>query len=241
VSEAEDAALGLVMHRYTVGMQPPRARRSQSETAYVALHRMIKGRQIVPGDLLSENAIARKLGMSRTPVREAISRLVQEGLLDVVPSRGVVVTSPTLTDLEEIYAIRELLEGLASRTAATRASPAAIEDLGELLARMGKAVEAGDEELFSDLDMDFHGDIAKASGSRRLKHLLDTMRTANAAAYFKPEYNRRNPRSARSHAEHQEIFEAIRDRNPEQAEKAARAHTRAAIRDVLLDAFPSPE
>ena len=198
---------------------------------------MLSERQISAGDVLSENALARALGMSRTPVRTAIGRLAQEGLLDILPNRGVVVTSPTLTDLEEIYAIRELLEGLAARTAAIRATTACVRELEGLIALMTTAVADGDDGRFAELDTEFHGAVAKASGNRRLKQLLDPMRLANAVAYFRPAYDRHNPRSEQSLREHRDIVTAIKNRDPEQAERAMRTHSRVAIRDALMDFF----
>jgi DNA-binding GntR family transcriptional regulator len=210
---------------------------TRSEAAYEALTTMIRTRQILPGDFVSENSVARELAMSRTPVREAIRRLAQEGALVVLPNRGVVVARLTVEDLEEIYEVREVLEGLASRNAAIRARPETITQLESLIERMREAVQPYDENSFSDLDLEFHGAIADASGNSRLKNLLAGMRTANAARHFRPDFRPHNPRIGRSLEEHVGIFTAIRDRDPETAERLARAHSRAAIRDFLLYAL----
>src|SRR5919106_1574230 len=93
---------------------------SQSDLAYAALREQVRRRQIVPGQMLSEARLAQELGMSRTPAREAISRLVHEGLLRVLPKRGVMVRTLTAKDIEELYTVREHLETLAARLAAPR-------------------------------------------------------------------------------------------------------------------------
>jgi DNA-binding GntR family transcriptional regulator len=172
--------------------------------------------------------------MSRTPVREAIRRLAQEGALVVLPNRGVVVARLTVEDLEEIYQVREVLEGLASRNAAIRATPETIAQLGSLIERMRGTTQPDSEDSFSALDLEFHAAIAGASGNNRLENLLAGMRTANAAAHFRPDFRPHNPRIGRSVEEHAEIFAAIRDRDPETAEQLTRAHSRAAVRDFLL-------
>jgi DNA-binding GntR family transcriptional regulator len=210
---------------------------TRSATAYEALTTMIRTKQILPGDFLSENSVARDLAMSRTPVREAIRRLAQEGALVVLPNRGVVVAQLTVEDLEEIYEVREVLEGLASRNAAIRATPEIIGQLESLVERMRETIPPGDENTFSDLDMEFHATIAGASGNSRLKNLLAGMRTANAVAHFRPDFRPHNPRTARSLEEHAELLAAIRDRDPETADRLARAHSRAAVRDFLLYAL----
>lgn len=210
---------------------------TRSATAYEALTTMIRTKQILPGDFLSENSVARDLAMSRTPVREAIRRLAQEGALVVLPNRGVVVAQLTVEDLEEIYEVREVLEGLASRNAAIRATPEIIGQLESLVERMRETIAPGDENTFSDLDMEFHATIAGASGNSRLKNLLAGMRTANAVAHFRPDFRPHNPRTARSLEEHAELLAAIRDRDPETADRLARAHSRAAVRDFLLYAL----
>jgi|HubBroStandDraft_5_1064220.scaffolds.fasta_scaffold22376_3 DNA-binding GntR family transcriptional regulator len=210
---------------------------TRSATAYEALTTMIRTKQILPGDFLSENSVARDLAMSRTPVREAIRRLAQEGALVVLPNRGVVVAQLTVEDLEEIYEVREVLEGLASRNAAIRATPEVIGQLESLVERMRETIPPGDENTFSDLDMEFHATIAGASGNSRLKNLLAGMRTANAVAHFRPDFRPHNPRTARSLEEHAELLAAIRDRDPETADRLARAHSRAAVRDFLLYAL----
>jgi DNA-binding GntR family transcriptional regulator len=213
------------------------ANQTRSAAAYEALTTMIRTKQILPGDFLSENSVARDLAMSRTPVREAIRRLAQEGALVVLPNRGVVVAQLTVEDLEEIYEVREVLEGLASRNAAIRATPDTIAQLESLVERMREVVPQGDENTFSDLDLEFHATIAGASGNSRLENLLAGMRTANAVAHFRPAFRPHTPRTARSLEEHAELLAAIRDRDPETAERLTRAHSRAAVRDFLLYAL----
>jgi DNA-binding GntR family transcriptional regulator len=213
------------------------ANQTRSEAAYEALTTMIRTRQILPGDFVSENSVARDLAMSRTPVREAIRRLAQEGALVVLPNRGVVVARLTVEDLEEIYQVREVLEGLASRNAAIRATPETIAQLGSLIERMRGTVQPDGEDSFSALDLEFHAAIAGASGNSRLENLLAGMRTANAAAHFRPDFRPHNPRIGKSVEEHAGIFAAIRDRDPETAEQLARAHSRAAVRDFVLYAL----
>jgi DNA-binding GntR family transcriptional regulator len=213
----------------------------QSEIAYHYISERIQRRQILPGDLLSENSLARECKMSRTPVREAIRRLAQEGALVVLPNRGVVVARLTMEDLDEIYGVREVLEGLAARLAAQRISEAGLARLRELLDGMERALGAGEHSQFSRLDMEFHGEVAKQARNKRLMALLDTMRTANAAAYFSPSLQERNPRGRTSLSEHRSIYEAIAAHDAETAERRTRDHARLAVRDALMLAFAGGE
>lgn len=203
----------------------------------MTLKERIREKQILAGEILSENVIARELRMSRTPVREAVQKLVQEGLLVVLPSRGIMVAALTVGDVEEIYAIREFLEGLAARLAADRASQGSLERLHEILASIKAAVDARNSEEYHRLDKAFHEEIARAAANQRLARLLENMRVADVLQQFNASALVRQARLESSLAEHRVVLAAISGRDPDAAEKAMRAHAQSAVRDVLLGAF----
>jgi DNA-binding GntR family transcriptional regulator len=216
-------------------------RQSHSQKAYDQLRELLRTRQYLPGDIVSEQGLAREFGMSRTPVREAVRRLAQEGLLRVIPNRGVLVASLSVEDVEEIYAIREVLEGLASRLAAARISKAGITRLEEILNAAQQGAIAGDVDVLTELDHDFHAEIARQSRNERLQAALTNMRDADVLQ----QYGRRDAlhrgRYESSLSEHREVFEAITRHDSGAAEAAMRDHCRSTARfiaDYVFGALP---
>ena len=109
---------------------------SRAELAYKRLREGIRAGEFRPGQRLRETELASRLTMSRTPVREAIRRLASDGLIEVAPSRGVMIIDLNKQQVRELYALRETLEGAAARLAAQHASPAEIEAMGDLRAHL---------------------------------------------------------------------------------------------------------
>ena len=156
-----------------------KASRPRREVAYHHIQRKISTRQLRAGEPVSDVAISKELGISRTPAREAIRQLVSEGLLESVPGRGVVVITLDRDDIRELFEMREALEGLAVRTVAGRApSTAEIRDLRSIasaLTSLIKELEASrkpvlDEkqmERFEVADLAFHTYIMKLAGNKR--------------------------------------------------------------------------
>ena len=193
-----------------------------AEQAYVRLREAILDRSLPPGTRLSVPAVARRLGVSRSPAREAIARIAGDGLATLVPRKGAVVASITPADLLEIYELREVLEGLAARLAAERASADALAELDDLVARHRAAIEAGDVAGHMELDQAFHRAIRVAAGNGRLLEPLDRLQAQVRIAMGT---TRHSPGGMpQAHAEHEGILAALRARDAERAEAAARAH-----------------
>jgi DNA-binding GntR family transcriptional regulator len=209
-----------------------------ADRAHAALRDGILSGRYGSGEKLGEIEVADELGLSRTPVREALRRLGSEGLLEVLPNRGARVRTWTAEDLEETYELRAVLEGLAARRAAARADPATLLELDRLAATMltvdpslGRR-PAGDFSELAALNARFHELIVSAAGSAQLATTLQalvqlplvmrTYRRYTAAAL------------ARSHSHHREIVDALRARDGVWAESVMRSHVLAA-RAVLLD------
>lgn len=209
-----------------------------ADRAYAALRDGILGGRYGFGDKLGEIEIAEELGLSRTPVREALRRLGSEGLLEVLPNRGARVRTWTAQDLEETYELRAVLEGLAVRRAAARTTPAVLAELDRLAAAMMTVDPSlgrrppGDFSELAALNASFHELIVATAGSARLASTLQglvqlplVMRT----------YRRYTPAAlARSHSHHREIVDALRAGDGGWAESVMRSHVLAA-RAVLLD------
>jgi DNA-binding GntR family transcriptional regulator len=197
-----------------------------SERVYQALkHRILAG-MLEPGSRLVELQLATEFAVSRTPVREALKRLTAEGLITVDPVRGIVVSDVDARELEEIFVVREVLDGLAARLAAGRVSSTDLTKLHLLMDMMRDAVRSGQWEGMVQANIKFHDVLHQAAGNERLRHLtrnlLDFVRRFSNEAFASQE------RSAEVLAEHEEIIKAMEARDPDLAEKVARRHVESA-------------
>jgi DNA-binding GntR family transcriptional regulator len=204
-------------------------RGATADVAYWTIRDAIRGDLIQQGDRLIELDLAGALEMSRTPVREALRRLAVERLVEKAPSRGFVVPTIGIEDLVEIYELREVLEGLAARRAAHRFGPTEIAVLAEAVERSERARDAGDMHVLWEGSNHFHR-ILRGSDHSRVTQLLTLLLDAHRSLRlheFGPE------RITDAVAEHRAIYEAIAARNPEEAERLARDHSRNALRSQL--------
>lgn len=176
-------------------------------------------------DELRENTIGKELGVSRTPVREALRQLELEGLVTIIPNRGAYVTGISHKDIWDIYVIRSMLEGLCARWAVEHITDAQLDELEEtiLLSEFQMKKESGfSAEQIAALDGRFHSLMYEASGSRILRHVLadfhNYVQTARRSSVVSED------RARKSIREHRQILRAIRDRDGEMAEQLANEH-----------------
>ena len=196
-------------------------------TAYAALRARILEGAIRPGDRLREAALAEELGLSRTPVREAMRRLEQDGLVEHVPHKGATVRALDPQQVTELYLVREVLDGTAARLAAQHASEAEIGALRALL----DSPRAPGAEAASRRNAVFHGAIRDAAHNR---FLLTAMAGVEASlALLGPTTLGTEARAAEAEGEHAAILDAIAARDAPAAEAAARHHIRQAHRARL--------
>ncbi len=184
----------------------------------------IRQRRYEPGERITETEVATWLGVSRTPVREAFRRLETEGLLTFQSWRGVVVADLDRQQVNELYAMRQALEGTAARLAARHIDEPDIDLLEQLLARSAEA-EISVEEL-AKVNRQFHETIYSAAHNRYLLQTLEQLR--NTLALLRGTTYAVPGRQATALGEHEAIVRAIRARKPEEAEDAARAHIASA-------------
>lgn len=197
--------------------------------AYEKVRKAILKGDIAPGDALVENRLADKLGMSRTPVRQALQVLARDGFIESVANRGYVVPKRSIEDVRELFELRESLEGMASRCAALRATDADIDELGALCDRYERAREWTD---WARIGTEFHSRIHVLSGNSRLVSFLDSLK-AQIVLARQAELREVHGRREQAVREHRAIFEAIRARDADAAEHHARAHVRASY-DLTL-------
>ncbi|QPH56260.1 GntR family transcriptional regulator [Pontivivens ytuae] len=181
-----------------------------------------------PGDRLVESELAERLGMSRTPIREALQRLETQGVL-ARDGRSLIVASLDHDQLGELYTVRAELEGLAARLAAQHAAPEEIAVLYEMIAADRKLMD--DPQALSRANKRFHRQIHLASHNRFLIRQLESVRRSMALLTFTS--FAAEGRSPDAMAEHEAIVKAIEARDGTAADDAARAHISAAYQTRL--------
>jgi DNA-binding GntR family transcriptional regulator len=201
------------------------------DDAAQSLREAILGGRLAAGTRLRQEDLAAQLGISRTPIREALGRLQQEGLVELLPAAGVRVVALDLAEAAQLYDIREVLDGLAARLAAHEADAASLGRLEKSLARMRQCVARGDANQWFPAHVAFHDEIFRASANRRLQTLGTVVKLS--IRRFHPLLLRTGNRLADALAEHTGIFEAIAAHDSGEAERRARAHI-ANAKDIVV-------
>ncbi|WP_457632880.1 GntR family transcriptional regulator [Oceanithermus desulfurans] len=193
------------------------------EAAYERLKRRILEGVLRPGARLSEPALAQALGVSRTPVREALQRLSQEGLVELRPGRGARVRVLSPREVEEVYEVRALIEGEAAARAAGRCDEAGLHRLEAAL----DALETADPDDYAAqiaADERFHALLVAASGNRVLEQVFHDL---DAALALTRQFSRDLNQTPETRAQHRAIVSAIRAGDASAARAAAEAHVQA--------------
>lgn len=202
-------------------------RRPSAEDAYRAIRDQILRGERAGGEWLREGDLATALGMSRTPIREALRRLAAEGLVRHELNRGVQVASWDWRDLDEIFSLRSVLEPFGSALAAT-SGQVDLDELGALADAMDAAAgrERPDLDEITRLNNQFHRAIMQASGNSRLTQMVSSVVEVplvwRTFSHYSPDALRR------SLAHHHELVDALRAQDPTWAESVMRSHVRAA-------------
>lgn len=190
------------------------------DDVYEQLRDGILSGELRPGTRLRVAALAEKLGVSRSPIREAVQRLTQERLALEEPRRGAVVASISKEELVRLYELREVLEGLAARLATERRTPELIAALQATLAQQEAAIAVPDIAAFREADMLFHQQIRDAADNPELKRWLEEIRSKVRIAMF----TRVSIGREQALADHRTLFKAIESGDAQASEQAARAH-----------------
>ena len=213
------------------------------DVVFQTLRQAILRGELKPGERLMEIHLAQKLGVSRTPVREAIRKLELEGLVSIIPNKGAYVTGITRKDVEDIYAIRSLLEGLCARWATAHITEKQLDALEENIYLSEFHASKGHAQKLTELDDQFHDILYEACSSKMLEHQLRDfheyvrrMRKQNLSG---------SERGLEAVLEHKQIMEAICRKDADRAQELAALHMRNAydnmIKNGLLDAYDEKE
>jgi DNA-binding GntR family transcriptional regulator len=201
------------------------------EIVFETIRNAIISGDLKPGERLMEVQMAEALGVSRTPVREAIRKLELEGLIIMLPRKGAFIADLSVKDLTEVMEIRASLEGLAAGLASIRIDQAEIEELEIKALKFHKSIENDDVEELILMDLEFHDAIFRASRNERLIQLNNNLR--EQVQRFREIYHKKVNKSKETSKEHYEMVEAISSRDIDKAEKLARRHIENAERSIL--------
>ena len=192
------------------------------DVVFQTLRQAILSGKLQPGERLMEIHLARELGVSRTPVREAIRKLELEGLVNMIPRRGAVVGEITRTDLEDVLEVREALEELAVRKACENMTEEDIQALKAAADKFRKCVENEDLMASAQADVSFHEIISEATGNRRLIQILNNLREQIYR------YRLENLKDKKAYPilirEHSAILKALENKDVDAATEALRGH-----------------
>jgi len=202
---------------------------------YEHLREQLLSGEIPPCQHMIEAKIAKELGTSRTPVREALHSLELEGLIESIPRVGYVVKAISEQEVEEICEIRMAIEGVAVRWAMEKAHKKLVEELKKNISLSDEKVSKGEVKAFVDMDARFHEIIAQFSGSKRLLELAQTLRRHMLRYRIQSIYSFDNV--LRAIEGHKGILRAIEKRSLEEVNKAIRYHMEQSKRDILRYAF----
>jgi GntR family transcriptional regulator, rspAB operon transcriptional repressor len=201
------------------------------DTAYEKIKQQITACEFRPGDYLNEAELSERLGIGRTPVHQAIDRLMIEGLVQVMPRKGIIVTPVSLDDVLQTIDVRLLNECYCARLAAERASEEAVRTLGDILARAEAELPRRDAERLMRLDREFHGAIAQSSRNVGLADILGRLHDKSLRFWI---LSLNTPgHHARVHVQHRAILDAICAHDPVAAEQAMRDHIEDFRRNLL--------
>ena len=204
------------------GVRPVGKPRSMGDATYDSLKEAIVKGDIAPGQRLIESQLSTQMNVSRIPVREAIKKLEQDGLIERTDKRGFIVKDMSKEEIEETLGLRALLESYAAYLATERMTKALFKKLEDSIAAYRQSLEVGDTEKLMQHNTQFHEIIYKTAGSQKLYALINNFRDF-IYRYRKPLLD--NPDYARvSLVDHEEMLAAMREKDMEKVEQLVRKH-----------------
>jgi GntR family transcriptional regulator, rspAB operon transcriptional repressor len=215
------------MSRRELSKAKQRGRRSASlrDTAHEAIKIRIMTCALKPGEYVNEVQLSEMLGIGRTPVHQALDRLMVEGMVEIIPRKGVVVRPFSLNELLEIIEVRLINECYCARLAAIHASDQDIAELDDVLQRAAHWLSARNVEKLMLADREFHQLVARVARNDVVADLVRSYNDRSLRSWFLSLHQSEHYKSV--HQQHQAILAAIRKRDPDRAEAAMRRHLEA--------------
>ncbi|TYP79336.1 GntR family transcriptional regulator [Paenibacillus methanolicus] len=204
---------------------------------YQKLRDSILKRQLAPGNQLVESVISDKLNVGRTPIRGAIRKLAEEGLVNVIPNRGAFVIQPTKEEIVQAYEIRMELEQLAARLAVPYMDETDYEHMQRLCDEEGETIQSSDFRAYLQVNKDFHMTYIRKCANMFLIEFAERMidQTNIYLMLYEMVFFHTSPQTAPGAAEHRELIQIFRDRNEELAGMKVRSHIANAMKSLQID------
>lgn len=207
------------------------------DVVFNTLRQAILTGELKPGERLMEIHLANRLGVSRTPIREAIRKLELEGLVTMIPRRGAEVSQITEKSMSDVLEVRRALDALCVELACDRITEEELEQLKQACARFEQAVKTKDTKKIAQADVALHDIIVQATGNKRLVQLVNNL--SEQMYRYRFEYIKDFSQHERLVEEHRIIYESIVKKDKETASKEAKLHIdnqkKAIIRQIRLD------
>ena len=192
--------------------------------------------ELKPGERLMELQLAAKLGVSRTPIREAIRMLEQEGLAVTIPRKGAEVARMTEKDMEDVLEIREALDELAAKIACTRMTEDQLKQLETIKETFVESTRSHDVKRIAEADVSFHDVIYEATGNPKLVSMLNNLR--EQIYRYRVEYLKEEKNYPTLIGEHEAIVEALYARNQDEVVRAMHTHIEnqaSAVKEIIRE------
>ena len=191
---------------------------------------LLKG-ALRPNQRIHQVSLAQQLGMSLVPVREALRKLEAEGFVRILPHRGVFVSAISRAEMEDVFAVRLAIEGMATKQAVLRITDQQLEKLADLISRMKLALDSHDHTQLLELNQQFHFTLYEASGREYLCSLITHL--WQKGTRYRTSYIQLPERANQAHEEHKEILQALQERSVRKAIHAVRNNIRQTMLGLL--------
>ncbi|MBI4735025.1 MAG: GntR family transcriptional regulator [candidate division NC10 bacterium] len=198
---------------------------------YARLKALIAERRMLPGERILQDRLAREMGVSRTPLVNALKRLAQERLVEWVSRRGIYVKRFTKREMARLFEVREALEGLAARLAAPRIGRDEVDRLAEMFRGLDVTPTPAAVRRYVERDRHFHWRLVEIAGNEQLAHAMDSVNMM----FFAYQDGLVRP-AAETVQEHWTILEALRRKDPDASEAAMRLHIRRSVEQLEKEA-----
>jgi len=220
------------------GVLPISRSKSLKEKAYDILKELILTGRLEQGRLHNEKRLAEVLGVSRTPVREALLELSREGMVSFVPSKGVKVRKITMTQVQEVFELRRIIEGYIIKTIARKLTPADLSKIEKIINKQERLASREEEVAFIETDKEFHLFMASKMGNQQIQTILQNLRDQIHLMGIRAIKDQ--SRSQQVVKEHHRIFSALKKRDAKRAHDELMRHLDN-TEEILIDILAREE
>ena len=193
-----------------------------AQEAAKRIREMIRKGALKKGDRILESPMCQAMGVSRTPLREALRILSSEGLIELIPNRGAYVAQPSIKDIGEMFYVMSILEGTCARVCVEKMDDEGLRRLDDLYRKLEQHCQAEDREKYMAVNHSFYSLVQELAGNRVLSEVIDGLRQKILLYRYRQIYQPN--RLKESMQEHRDLQQAFRERNPEAAERFMQEH-----------------